>query len=71
MPLISVSYGATLKLGDPLSPTGNYAKFNFEIRDIDTSIDVKQQLSESMDAIKIAFEKLEEKLDAEVDKLAV
>jgi len=68
MPLVSVHVGCTVRLGDPLSQSGNYFKADLEIKDIDTERDVQEQLKESSSALITTFNYLFQKLDSEVDK---
>lgn len=65
MPLVSVSAGVTVKFGDPYG--NNYLKMNFEIADIDTSLDLESQLTEASSTINTAIKVLWNKIDAELD----
>lgn len=64
---MSVHVGCTIKLGDPLTNTGNYFKADLEIKDIDTERDIKEQLEESSAALKTTFNYLFGKLDKEIE----
>lgn len=51
-PLVSLSVGFTLHIGDP--GNNEYYKMNVEVKDIDTSLDVDEQIQQA----HVGFHKL-------------
>lgn len=66
MPLVTVGLGVTVKFGDPFG--NNYFKTNVEIRDLDTELDIEEQLTAASKVINTTLNYMHAKIDKELDE---